>query len=363
MDCIEFFKGKKVFITGHTGFKGGWLMKMLSLCGAKVKGFALPPATIPSLFEVLAIRECGESVLGDIMEADVLENEILAFRPDFVFHLAAQPIVRLSYDIPAETFAVNAIGTAHVLDAIRKLEKPCIAVMITTDKVYQNKEWNYPYRENDRLGGYDPYSASKACAELVIDSYRNSFFHPDLYRQHRKAVLVARAGNVIGGGDWAADRLIPDIVRALSTGKELILRNPAAIRPWQHVTEPLYGYLLLAMKASECYPCMPFEYNFGPDTGDTLTVEEMTKTAIRIWQAGKYRVEGDNRGKHEAGLLKLDISLAKTVLGWKPALLASEAVEWTIEWYKKYYAKDPTLTEYMEHQIQDYLKKQSYVTR
>ena len=284
---------------------------------------------------------------------DVLKD----FAPDVVFHLAAQPLVRLSYDIPAETFGVNAIGTAHVLDAVRKINKPCTAILITTDKVYHNNEWNFPYRENDRLGGYDPYSASKACAELVIDSYRNSFFNRKSHNDHKKAIVSARAGNVIGGGDWAKDRLVPDIVRALHKGEEIVLRNPAAVRPWQHVLEPLGGYLLLGYLASVRYADLSNAYNFGPNPEDTLTVEQMTALATDIWGIGKYRVEQNLSAPHEAGLLKLDISLAKAELGWKPAMNAREALELTLQWYKTYYQDKGFISDLTEQQIQYFFSK------
>lgn len=354
---LSFYKGKKVFVTGHTGFKGSWLVKILSMLGADVKGYALPPATDPDLYHVLDIENLCTSVFGDIMDSEKLTREIVDFAPDVVFHLAAQPLVRLSYDIPAETFAVNAIGTAHVLDAVRKVEKPCAAVLITTDKVYQNNEWDFPYRENDRLGGYDPYSASKACAELVIDSYRNSFFNRKKYDLHKKAIVSTRAGNVIGGGDWAKDRLIPDIVRALHNGEEIVLRNPAAVRPWQHVLEPLSGYLLVGYLASVQYGTVCDAYNFGPNSEDTLTVEQMAKQAIDIWGAGSYRVEQNPSAPHEAGLLKLDISLAKARLGWKPAMTAYEALELTLQWYKTYYQDNSNISSLTEHQIQYFFDK------
>ncbi|WP_455498036.1 CDP-glucose 4,6-dehydratase [Coprobacter sp.] len=354
---LSFYRGKKVFITGHTGFKGSWLVKILSMLGAEIKGYALPPATTPSLYHVLGIENLCTSVFGDIMDREKLFHEIIDFDPDVVFHLAAQPLVRLSYDIPAETFAVNAIGTAHVLDAVCKVNKPCTAVLITTDKVYHNNEWEFPYRENDRLGGYDPYSASKACAELVIDSYRNSFFNRKDYVDHRKSVISARAGNVIGGGDWAKDRLIPDIVRALHAGTEIVLRNPAAIRPWQHVLEPLSGYLLLGCSASSRYEQLSDAYNFGPNPEDTLTVEQMTVLATNIWGAGKFQTEQSASAPHEAGLLKLDISLAKAQLDWSPGMNAHEALELTLQWYKTYYQDNENISALTERQIEYFFSK------
>lgn len=358
MKCdLSKYNGKKVFVTGHTGFKGSWLVKILSMLGAEVKGYALAPATNPSMYDAVDVGSLCESVFGDIMDAEKLHAEISDFQPDFVFHLAAQPLVRLSYEIPAETFAVNAVGSANVLDGVAKLEKSCVVVMITTDKVYHNNEWIYPYRESDRLGGYDPYSASKACAELVISSYRNSFFNENRYSEHKKAILVTRAGNVIGGGDWALDRLIPDIAKALQESKEVVLRNPGAVRPWQHVIEPLCGYLLLGQSALACYPEINKEFNFGPNAGDTLTVEQMTRMAVDIWGQGSYRVEQSPNQLHEAGLLKLDISLAESQLKWTPKLTASEALEWSLIWYRDYYKNSGNIVALTEKQINEYLER------
>ncbi|RZK32381.1 MAG: CDP-glucose 4,6-dehydratase, partial [Hymenobacter sp.] len=259
------YAGKRVFLTGHTGFKGAWLLAWLHELGATVRGYALAPQTTPSLYEVIGGEAlCEKSVIADLRQRDLLTQEVVDFQPDFVFHLAAQPLVRLSYDIPAETFEVNALGTAYMLEAVRQLEKPCTVVLITTDKVYENKEWVYPYRETDRLGGYDPYSASKACTELVINSYVQSFFNKADYARHQKAIAVGRAGNVIGGGDWALDRIVPDIVRAVQAGQPVQLRNPAAVRPWQHVLEPLGGYLLLGAKLSQDAARYAGAWNFGP---------------------------------------------------------------------------------------------------
>jgi CDP-glucose 4,6-dehydratase len=264
----------------------------------------------------------------------VLEKYVLEFQPDIVFHLAAQPLVRDSYENPLETFNVNIIGTANILNAIRKIAKPCVVVLITTDKVYFNQERQAPYTEEDRLGGYDPYSSSKACAELVIDAYRNSFFNPEKYSVHKKSVVSARAGNVIGGGDWAKDRIVPDIVRALQNDTPIQIRNPNAVRPWQYVLEPLHAYLLLGQKVFEKPQAFHSSYNFGPDVSDCLPVEVMVQKAIKTWQHGTYEILKGYEGPHEAGLLKLDITRAKTDLGWQPVYHASEAMEKTILWYK-----------------------------
>lgn len=347
---FQFYNHKRVFLTGHTGFKGSWLVFILQQLGAEVMGYALKPNTNPSLFEVLQGNKLCKSVIGDIRDTVFLHKQMLDFQPDIVFHLAAQPIVRTSYQIPAETFEINAIGTANVLDGIRKLDRPCLGVMITTDKVYQNNETGQAYCESDRLGGYDPYSASKACAEFVIDSYRKSFFNPNDYEKHHKSIASARAGNVIGGGDWAADRLIPDIVRALSQQKSISIRNPKAVRPWQHVLEPLSGYLTLARNMAQNPVQYADSFNFGPYSTDVLTVEEMTQLAVEIWGSGQIEFPKLTNQPHEAGLLSLDIAKAKQQLGWVPQFSARQALKMTLEWYKKYY-DNGDVNELMQAQV------------
>lgn len=351
------FQGKKVFLTGHTGFKGAWMLKTLSLLGADVRGYALVPNTKDDLFHLIKGEEICDSVIADLRDKKRLINEILNFQPDFVFHLAAQPLVRLSYEIPSETFEVNAIGTAHILDAIRLLEKVCTVVLITTDKVYDNKEWLYPYRENDRLGGYDPYSASKACTELVIDSYRNSFFNLKNYNQHQKAIAVARAGNVIGGGDWSKDRLIPDVAKAFAAERPVVIRNPKSIRPWQHVLEPVYGYLLLGSYLQKDPKNYSGAYNFGPQLSDSLPVEEMLKLAIKSLGKGEYIIEKVEEQLHEAGLLKLDISKAITSLKWRPKMNAQQAVSMTMDWYSEFNSNKDGISEFTTNQIKTFLNE------
>jgi CDP-glucose 4,6-dehydratase len=353
---LDTYKGKKVFLTGHTGFKGAWLLKILHMLGAQIKGYSLAPEDDKNLYNLINGDTLCNSVIADIRNRDRLVQEITAFEPDFIFHLAAQPLVRLSYDIPAYTFEVNAIGTANVLDGIRQLKGECKAVMITTDKVYHNHEWVYPYREDDRLGGYDPYSASKACTELVIDSYRNSFFNLAKYSEHKKAIAVGRAGNVIGGGDWSKDRLLPDIAVAISQHKEVIIRNPGSVRPWQHVLEPLSAYLLLGCKLAANPEQYAEAYNFGPNADDTLTVEQMVKLAIDEWGQGGYQVVSSNVNPHEAGLLKLDISKATAELGYKPSTSAANAVTFTIDWYKNHYNQVISDDEFTQNQINHFFK-------
>ncbi|MCE6990951.1 CDP-glucose 4,6-dehydratase [Dyadobacter sp. CY323] len=330
----HYYKGKKVFLTGHTGFKGSWLLYWLHMLGAEVKGYSLPPLNEFDLYHKIHGNSLCHSIISDIRNGEQLSQEILSFEPDFIFHLAAQPLVKLSYEIPSETFAVNTLGTANLLDAVRHLKKQCSVILVTTDKVYENKEWYYPYRETDVLGGYDPYSASKACAELVINSFRNSFFNTSEYSKHGKGIASARAGNVIGGGDWSKDRIIPDIIRALSKNEPVSVRNPLSVRPWQHVLEPLGGYLHLGAKLSDNPTRFSESWNFGPNPEDNLTVEELVHLAIELWGSGSYKKTQLVDQPHEAGLLKLDINKTTNLLGWTPKYNASEAVNKTVEWYK-----------------------------
>ncbi|HEY4064281.1 MAG TPA: CDP-glucose 4,6-dehydratase [Puia sp.] len=331
----SYYKDKKVFVTGHTGFKGAWLSAVLYWLGARVKGYALTPDYRNGLFELLSPQKITESIIADIRDTDRLQKELRAFRPDYVFHLAAQPLVRRSYEIPAETFDINVTGTANLLEAVSRLENPCTVVVITTDKVYENKEKDLLYRENDTLGGYDPYSASKAAAELVVSSFRNSFFHPAKWALHGKAIASARAGNVIGGGDWSRDRIIPDIVRSLMADRPVEVRNPAAIRPWQHVLEPIGGYLLLGARLQEDPAGFSKAYNFGPRPEGHWSVKELVTTAIASWGSGQWEDRSSASAPHEAGLLKLDIQRAMEELSWIPKLNASEAITWTIDWYRQ----------------------------
>lgn len=338
-DFSDTFKGKRVFITGHTGFKGSWLSLWLMLMGARLKGFALAPEK-KSLHNQIKGKLKIQSVISDIRNREKLKREILGFQPDFVFHLAAQPLVLESYKFPVETFATNTIGTAHVMDALRFLKKKCAVVIVTTDKVYENSEKDYAYGESDKLGGYDPYSASKAAAEIITGSYRSSFFNPGDYKRHKKAIATARAGNVIGGGDYAKDRIIPDIFRALHTGKSILVRNPYSVRPWQHVLESLSGYLLLAHLLYNEPQKYSSSYNFGPEPEDSRPVEHLVKKAIDVWGGGTYHSPGIKKAPHESGLLKLNIDRAKKELGWRPRWNSETAIEKTILWYKNSIGKN-----------------------
>lgn len=352
----KIYKNKNVFVTGHTGFKGTWLLCLLHKLGANVKGYALAPENASDVYNRINASELCESVIADIKDADRLKKEILDFRPDFIFHLAAQPLVKLSYDIPLETFYVNSQGSAHVLDALRSLNKACVCVMITTDKVYKNEETGRFYSEDDRLGGNDPYSASKASAEIVIDSYRRSFFDPEKYSQHQKSVSVGRAGNVIGGGDWSKDRIIPDIVNALSSGRAVKVRNPASVRPWQHVLEPLTGYLQLAAKQVTEPVKFAAAFNFGPEKQDTIPVSKLVQIAIDSWGSGSQENITTENAPHEAGLLHLDISKAIENLNWKPKLNSLQAIELTMAWYKAERNQQKNIREFTMQQITNYLK-------
>lgn len=345
------FQNKKIFITGHTGFKGSWLMACLHLAGAKIKGYSLEPDQPESLFSLLNNVINCDSVIADIRNREKLREEILSFEPDFIFHLAAQPLVRRSYEIPAETFDVNVTGTANLLEAVIGLKNACTTVVITTDKVYKNIEDHTLYKEDDTLGGYDPYSASKACTELVVDSYRNSFFNPADCNNHRKVLTSARAGNVIGGGDWNNDRIIPDIIRSLSDNKTIQIRNPSSIRPWQFVLEPLAGYLQLAVASKSPPKQFNYAYNFGPYPDDHITVKELVEIAIDKWGNGSWKDTSSCKQPHEAGLLKLDITKAINELSWKPKLNAAQAIEWTVNWYKQ---KSEDQMEYTFHQVNQY---------
>lgn len=352
LQLLNVFRDKRVLVTGHTGFKGSWLFWWLRRLGADVRGYALAPQTIPSLYHSLALPDTL-SVIADINDAATLGQEVITFQPEFVFHLAAQPLVRKSYRAPLDTFQTNVMGTAHVLEAIKTLPGKCTTVLITTDKVYQNKEWIYPYRETDSLGGHDPYSASKACAELLISSYQQSFFPLSAYDTHLKAIASARAGNVIGGGDWSEDRLIPDMVKAFSSGQAMQIRNPDAVRPWQHVLEPLAGYLMLAALLHQNAVRYSGSWNFGPYNDDNLPVSAVAAHASELWGGGTVNITRDANAPHEARLLRLDISKVVGELGWKPRMPVKIAIARTINWYKEFY-NGAAVNQLMEEDINYY---------
>lgn len=335
----NFFKNKKVLITGHTGFKGSWLTQILLDWGADVIGAALRPSTNPNLFSLLKIKKQVNNHFVDIRNFKKVKEFFLKEKPEIVFHLAAQALVRDSYDDPLYTFETNIIGTANVLQAIKEFGGVKSAVIITTDKVYEEKGKVF-YKENDKLGGYDPYSGSKAGVEIVIDSYIKSFFSLKHYgKKHKTLIASARSGNVIGGGDWAKDRIVPDIIKAIfENNKKIILRNPDSIRPWQFALEPLYGYILLAKKLYEGKKEFSGAWNFGPDDKNYLRVRELVEEAIRILKRGSYIVKRDDT-KHEAEHLQLDISKAKNILGWQPIFNLNKTLKFTFDWYRSFYEK------------------------
>ena len=336
------YKDKTVLVTGHTGFKGSWLVYWLSKMGAKVVGYSLSVPTNPSHIELLDIDIV--SIFGDIRDLVHLNQVFNKYKPDIVFHLAAQPLVRLSYENPIETYETNVLGTLNVLEACRKNNVKAI-VNITSDKCYENKEWVWGYRESDPMGGYDPYSSSKGCAELLTNAYRNSYFNPKHYgKNHNTLIASCRAGNVIGGGDWAKDRLIPDIMISVSKGEKVKIRNPYATRPWQHVLEPLSGYLLLGQKLLEEKIDFGCAWNFGPAEEGDITVEEVVKNLKRHWDKIEYEINIDPNQPHEANLLKLDCSKAHIILKWKDVWDSQTTFEKTVKWYKSYYEKNEILT-------------------
>jgi CDP-glucose 4,6-dehydratase len=323
----EFWLGKRVLVTGHTGFKGGWLAIWLHRMGAQVSGLSMAPLTSPNLFELALVDVVCDSYICDMRDQAEVARIVGKIAPDIVFHLAAQSLVRESYKSPIETFSTNVMGTAHLLEAIRDIDSVRAAIMITTDKVYKNNEWLWPYREGDALGGHDPYSASKAASEILISSYRSAFL-----AENGKAVSSARAGNVIGGGDWSADRLIPDAVRAWQNGNELDIRRPEAIRPWQHVLEPLAGYLKLA-EASWNDPQLAGSYNFGPDTSGSASVRNVIELARATYGSGTVAFGDGNDGPHEAGLLTLEVTKSRTVLNVQSRWPLAESIKRTMQWY------------------------------
>lgn len=346
---INFYKNKKVFVTGHTGFKGSWLCKLLVNAGAEVTGFSLNPPTTPSLFEVAGIENDVRSVIGDIRDLSALKKAFDDFQPEIVLHLAAQPIVRDSYKDPAYTYETNVMGTVNILECIRNSSCVKSFLNVTTDKVYLNKEWVWGYRENEELDGYDPYSNSKSCSELVTHSYKNSFFADD-----RVAISTARAGNVIGGGDFANDRIIPDCIRAAVNNEDIVVRNPFSTRPYQHVLEPLYAYLMIAAKQYEDVKFSGY-YNVGPDDVDCFQTGALVDLFVRKWGNGLKWINRYDGGPHEANFLKLDCSRLKATFGWKPHWNLDKAIEMVVEWSKCWISQGD-IRACMDKQIEEFLK-------
>jgi CDP-glucose 4,6-dehydratase len=352
-----FWQGKRILLTGHTGFKGSWLSLWLQSMGAQVIGYALPPPSSPSLFEVARVADGMTSIIGDVRDLAKLQAVMAEHQPDIVLHLAAQALVRHSYHAPVETYSTNVMGSVHLLEAVRHTPSVKAVVNVTSDKCYDNREWAWGYRENEAMGGYDPYSNSKGCAELVTAAYRNSFFHPEHYAQHGVAVASGRAGNVIGGGDWAEDRLIPDILRAISEGRPVLIRSPHAIRPWQHVLEPLSGYLTLAEKLYNDGTQYAEGWNFGPNDDDAKPVQWIVEQLVEAWGNRASWVLDGGKHPHEAHYLKLDCSKVKMRLHWQPRWNLSEALRAIIEWQRAYQGGADMRTLTLE-QIADYANGQ-----
>lgn len=349
------YKNKNVLITGHTGFKGSWLAIWLKKMGANVIGYALDPISSKSNFVLSGINTDIVDIRGDIRDSKHLNEVFKTYKPEIVFHLAAQALVRYSYENPKDTYEVNFMGTVNVLEAVRATNETKAAVIITSDKCYENNEWLYSYREIDSMGGYDPYSSSKGCVELLVSSYRNSFFNTAKYKDHEKIIVTVRAGNVIGGGDWSNDRIIPDCIRALEKDEEILLRNPGDVRPWQHVLEPLCGYLTLGSKILKGDVKFSGAWNFGPEAKNVITVNEVVSKLVKEWGKGSWKsINLKGKSFHEARLLSLDISKARFGLKWNPKWSIDETIQKTVEWYKKY--KYEKVIDICEAQINDYCR-------
>lgn len=351
------YEGKRVLVTGHTGFKGAWLTLWLKQLGADVIGYSLAPES-NSLFTELGLENEITHYVGDIRDFDKIQSVFRDHKPEYVFHMAAQPLVRDSYSRSRYTFETNVIGTVNVLECMKATDGKNVLVNITTDKCYENKEWHYAYRENDPLGGYDPYSASKACSELVTNSYRESFFNPNEYERHLTAISTVRAGNVVGGGDWAEDRIIPDCIRALSNGKRINVRNPEAIRPWQHVLEPLSGYLWLGNQMTVNGSKFSSSWNFGPKSTNNLKVADIVNKVIDNWGSGSWEhiLLDSDKDRHEAMFLKLDCTKANNLLQWTPVYNISETISKTVDWYFVRQNQGNVL-EYTINQIYEYVNE------
>jgi CDP-glucose 4,6-dehydratase len=343
----DFWHGRRVLVTGHTGFKGAWLGLWLAELGAEVTGFALAPETAPNLFDAAQLVRRLDSRLGDVRHADAVEQVVASSRPEVVFHLAAQSLVRRSYADPVGTYATNVMGTAHVLDSARRADDLRAVVVVTSDKCYENREWWWPYREDDPMGGHDPYSSSKGAAELVTAAWRRSYGTAAL------GIASARAGNVVGGGDWAEDRLVPDCIRSFSAGDPVVIRRPDAVRPWQHVLEPVAGYLTVAERLVVEPGAYAEAWNFGPSIDDARAVGEVVERLVELWGDGASWQHDQGVHPHEAGLLQLDASKARARLGWRPRLHLDEALAWTVEWYRRFGTGEDAAVVTLE-QIEDY---------
>lgn len=358
-NCFDgIYRGKRVLVTGHTGFKGAWLSLWLAELGAEVHGYALAPTTEPSLFEATGVQDVLASQrIADVRDHVALQRYVQEVQPDFVFHLAAQPLVRLSYREPRETYEINVMGTVNLLEAVRECNSVRVCQVITSDKCYENHNGVYAYRENDPMGGYDPYSNSKGCTELVVSGYRQSFFHPDRIGDHGVSLATSRAGNVIGGGDWAEDRIIPDCIRALSKDETIQVRNPHAIRPWQHVLEPLSGYLWLAARQWQEAGSFEGAWNFGPSNSGNINVRQVVEQVIAAWGSGAWESPKENYDRlHEATYLKLDITKANSLLEWSPTYTVSHSIAETVAWYRKHYTETFDGRQYSVQQINAYCK-------
>jgi CDP-glucose 4,6-dehydratase len=336
----DVYNGKRILVTGHTGFKGSWLSIWLLELGAKVIGYSLDPYTEKDNFVLSGLSQKMVDIRGDIRDREHLRQVFRVHKPEIVFHLAAQPLVRLSYEIPIETYETNLMGTINIMEEIKTCKETKIGILITTDKCYENKEQIWGYRENDAFGGYDPYSSSKGACEIAIESWRKSFFNPGVFEKHGKGIASVRAGNVIGGGDWAKDRIVPDCIRALEAGKNIEIRNPKAIRPWEHVLEPLSGYLLLGQKMLQEPGKYCEGWNFGPTLDSLTNVWEVANMIIENYGKGHLKDVSDTEALHEASLLLLDITKSQLKLGWKPKLTMNETIKLTVDWYRNYKNSD-----------------------
>lgn len=357
----RFWAGKKIFITGHTGFKGSWLCSWLKLLGASITGYSLEPQINHSLFDLANVSEGINSIIGNILDLEKLTHAIKESQPDIVFHLAAQPLVHYAYQNPIETYTVNVIGTVNLLEAIRSIDRIRAVIVVTSDKCYENQEWMWGYRETDALGGFDPYSSSKGCAELVVSAYRRSYFNPAQYNQHNVALSTVRAGNVIGGGDWAVARLIPDLVRSLSKKEMCVIRNPNAYRPWQYILDLLQGYLMLGEKLWTHGSEFSEPWNFGPTEDNVKPVSWIADRVVSLWGEDARWTFEENKALHEAISLKLDSNKSRTLLGWAPRMTIDNALKNTLTWYQMHY-HGHEMEQFTKQQIKEYEINQSIAT-